>query len=52
MHARHITFDGFTNIGALWTVKAQKPEMRPSRVRIHPWTSPFWGLYLASSVPA
>lgn len=29
MHARHITFDGFTNVGALWTVKAQKPEMLP-----------------------
>lgn len=49
---RHITFNGFTNICALWIVKEQKPEMLPSGVRIHPWTSPFWALYLASSVPA
>lgn len=47
-----ITFDGFTNIDALWTVKEHKPEMLPYGVRIKPWTFPFWDLYLASSVPA
>lgn len=52
MHVRHITFNGFTNICALWTVKKQKLETFPSRVRIHPWISSFWGLCLVSSVPA
>lgn len=52
MHARHTTYNGFTNICALWTVKEQKPETFPSRVRTRLWTFPLWDLSLAPSVPA
>lgn len=36
MHARHVIFNGFTNICALWTIEEEKPELLPSRVKIYP----------------